>query len=196
MKVNTYGINGLTEWYGDLKSGSISVKVSFVGGTASPSGAQPAYFVTKDPITQFVIENSKEFKSGFIHLEMSQEIPGNHPRMAIPTTTVPTAPIQTQARSVAHPESRQETVPGLPSGVEATNGNSTIPADEPAIGGTEEGAESGEGVQTVEVACKADAVEWLKERYPDKGYNGNTLRAAAAFEAACNEARVKFVIND
>ena len=62
MQVKTYGINGLTEWHGDIKAGSISVRVSFTGGTASPSGAQPAYYMTKDPITQFVIENSNEFK--------------------------------------------------------------------------------------------------------------------------------------
>ena len=83
MQVKTYGINGLSEWHGKVKAGSIEVAVSFTGGTASPSGALPAYMVTKDPITQFVIENSKEFKNGFIHLQMSQEIPGAHPRMAV-----------------------------------------------------------------------------------------------------------------
>lgn len=87
MKVKTYGIKGLSEWYGNLKAGSIEVSVAFTGGTASPSGAKPAYLVTKDPITQFVIENSKEFKTGFIHLEMSQEIEGTHPRMAVPKET-------------------------------------------------------------------------------------------------------------
>ena len=84
MKIKTYGINNLSEWHGEVKTGSISVRVSFTGGTASPSGAQPAYMVTKDPITQFVIENSKEFKDGFIHLEMSQDMPGEHHRMAVP----------------------------------------------------------------------------------------------------------------
>jgi hypothetical protein len=84
MKSKTYGIYGLNEWHGKLKAGNIEVQVSFKGGTASPSGAQPAYFMTKDPITQFVIENSKEFKKGFIVLVMQQELPGVHPRMAIP----------------------------------------------------------------------------------------------------------------
>lgn len=85
MKVKTYGVPELTEWHGKVKAGTIQVAVSFTGGTSSPSGAQPAYLVTKDPITQFVIENSKEFKNGFITLLMSQDIPGNHPRMAVPT---------------------------------------------------------------------------------------------------------------
>lgn len=84
MLNKTYGIYGLSEWHGNIKAGSISVKVSFTGGTVAPSGAQPAFFMTKDPITQFVIENSKEFKSGFIHIEMVQETPGTHPRMATP----------------------------------------------------------------------------------------------------------------
>lgn len=84
MKVKTYGVPGLTEWHGKVRAGSIEVSVSFTGGTASPSGAQPAYYMTKDPIVQFVIENSKEFKSGFIIVVMSQDIAGEHPRMAIP----------------------------------------------------------------------------------------------------------------
>ena len=88
MKVKTYGIYSLTEWHGKVKAGTIEVNVSFVGGTASPSGSQPAYMVTKDPITQFVIENSKEFKDGFIVLVMCEEIGGNHRRMAVPKPVV------------------------------------------------------------------------------------------------------------
>ena len=84
MKVKTYGVPGLSEWYGKVKAGNIEVEVQFKGGTASPSGAQPAYFVTKDPITQFVIENSKQFKQGFIILVMQHELPGEHPRIAAP----------------------------------------------------------------------------------------------------------------
>lgn len=102
MKVKTYGIHGLSEWYGDVKAGSISVKLHFTGGTASPSGALPAYMVTKDPVTQFVIENSKEFKNGFIHLAMSQDIPGEHPRMAVPKNT--TEPSKSEDAPTANPE--------------------------------------------------------------------------------------------
>ena len=72
MVVKTYGIRGLSEWYGTLKAGSLSVDVAFTGGTASPSGARPAYMVEKDPVKQFVIEHSKEFKDGFIYIEMKQ----------------------------------------------------------------------------------------------------------------------------
>ena len=94
MKAKTYGIHGLSEWYGKVKAGSIEVSVAFKGGTASPSGAQPAYFMTKDPITQFVIENSKEFKNKFITLERSVELPGTHPREAYPKRPTPENPVQ------------------------------------------------------------------------------------------------------
>lgn len=102
MKIKTYGINNLSEWHGEVKTGSISVRVSFTGGTASPSGAQPAYMVTKDPITQFVIENSKEFKDGFIHLEMSQDMPGEHHRMAVPKN-IPTTNNEPQSVTIPQP---------------------------------------------------------------------------------------------
>lgn len=82
MEVKTYGIYGLTEWHGKVRAGTIEVKLSFVGGTCSPGGTQPAYMVTKDPITQLVVENSKEYKDGFIRLVMRQVLPGTHNRIA------------------------------------------------------------------------------------------------------------------
>ena len=95
MVVKTYGIRGLSEWYGTLKAGSLSVDVAFTGGTASPSGARPAYMVVKDPVQQFVIEHSKEFLNGFIHVEMQQEVAGVHPRSASPKTVQ--AAVETQS---------------------------------------------------------------------------------------------------
>lgn len=52
--------------------------------------------------------------------------------------------------------------------------------------------EDGETVQHVTVVDKADAVEWLKEHYPDKGYTATKLRTAEAFNAACEECGVVF----
>lgn len=86
MKIKTYGIYGLTEWVGKVKVGTIEVELTFKGGTSSPSGTQPAYMVTKDPITQFVIENCVKFKNGFICLVKSQELPGADRRIATPKT--------------------------------------------------------------------------------------------------------------
>lgn len=49
-----------------------------------------------------------------------------------------------------------------------------------------------EMVQHATVVDKADAVEWLKEHYPDKGYTATKLRTAEAFNAACEECGVVF----
>ena len=155
MKVNTYGIYGLTEWQGKLKAGNIEVNVSFAGGTASSTGAQPAYFVTKNPITQFVIENSKEFKSGFIHLEMSQEIEGVHPSVAMPKAT----PAKEQA--AAEPE----------------NDSNAVHAD---------------GI--IKVADKSEAIEWLKEHFPNEGYTSVKLRSMSAVNEAAKKHGVVFDI--
>lgn len=106
MEIKTYGVYGLTEWHGKVKAGTIEVKVSLVGGTSSPSGTQPAYMVTKDPVVQFVIENSKEFKSGFIRLVMKQEIPGTHKRIAVHK---PVAETTTRTVSVENGSSSEET---------------------------------------------------------------------------------------
>lgn len=47
-------------------------------------------------------------------------------------------------------------------------------------------------VQRVIVADKADAVEWLKDNYPDRGYTATKLRTQEAFNAACEECEVVF----
>lgn len=160
MKVNTYGVPDLTEWHGKLKAGNLEVSVSFVGGTRSPGGTQPAYYMTKDPIVQFIIENSREFKSGFIIRTMSQEIEGEHPHMAKPN------PVQDKAVNVENPKPTTDE--------EVKEGN----ADENA---------------PIEVADKSDAIEYLKERFPDKGFSATSLRTKAAFDAACLDCGVEFV---
>lgn len=186
MKVKTYGVPGLTEWHGKLRAGSIEVQVSFTGGTASPSGAQPAYYTTRDPITQFVIENSKEFRSGFITLIMSQEIPGEHPRMAVPKPqAADNSGEATVHETAAAEETAQEAAPTSPAVQEVAQGTAE---DTPV----EAASEESDGVPVVNVADKSDAVEWLKEHFPEKGYTATSLRTKAAFEAACVECGVKF----
>lgn len=182
MKVKTYGVPGLTEWHGKLKAGSIEVSASFVGGTASPSGAQPAYFMTKDPIVQFVIEHSKEYKSGFIILVMSQDVAGEHPRMAVPKPApVPETPA---------PVVKEPVTPTVP--VEETPAEAEQPTDETqddTLQGDGEDADGGK----IKVADKSDAIEYLKEKFPEKGYTAVKLRTKTAFEAACKECGVEFV---
>lgn len=168
MKVKTYGVPGLTEWHGKVRAGSIEVAVSFTGGTASPSGAQPAYFLTKDPIVQFVIENCKEYKAGFIILVMSQEVPGEHPRMAVPKPKADTTP--TQEPSIPDTQGEQE-------------------GEQPQ---QEAGDAAGKG-SPIEVADKSEAIEYLKEHFADKNYTATSLRTQTAFKAACEECGVEFV---
>lgn len=168
MKVKTYGISGLTEWYGKVRAGNLEVSVSFIGGTASPSGAQPAYYMTKDPIVQFVIENSEEFKSGVIELHMSQDVNGDHPREAKPKQIITTSAETTMSKP-------------LPMDVEVE---------------TQEQADRGEETTCVEpivVADKSEAIEYLKEHFPERNYTATSLRGKGAFEAACSACRVVFV---
>lgn len=181
MKVKTYGVPGLTEWHGKLKAGSIEVSASFVGGTASPSGAQPAYFMTKDPIVQFVIEHSKEYKSGFIILVMSQDVAGEHPRMAVP---------------------KPAPVPETPTHVAEKTVTTTTPAEEPPAeeaqptGETQDETVQDDGEDAdggkIKVADKNEAIEYLKEHFADKNYTATSLRTKTAFEAACSECGVEF----
>ena len=153
MKVKTYGIYSLTEWHGKVKAGTIEVNVSFVGGTASPSGSQPAYMVTKDPITQFVIENSKEFKDGFIVLVMCEEIGGNHRRMAVPKPVVEKP--KTDDAPTKHQQGTEEPKTETP----AADATGTVDDTEGETSGTvadedENPSDEGEGVE-----CGTDPAE-------------------------------------
>lgn len=56
-------------------------------------------------------------------------------------------------------------------------------------------SEAPKSVETVTVANKMEAVEYLKEHFPGKNYTSFTLRGKAAFEAACKECGVEFVFS-
>lgn len=64
---------------------------------------------------------------------------------------------------------------------------------EPEAQQNEEVTDNADGMTVVEVADKSDAIEYLKEHYPDKGYGAVKLRTHAAFDAACTEHGIKFV---
>lgn len=59
-----------------------------------------------------------------------------------------------------------------------------------AKGEAENGDEDG---TVVEVPDRYDAVVYLKEHFPDKGYTSTALRTKAAFDAACRAHGVRFV---
>lgn len=67
-KRKTYGVSGYMEWVALIECGKATVKVHFSGGCLTGYGVTPAEFTTQNPMTQAIIENSKEFKSGKIFL--------------------------------------------------------------------------------------------------------------------------------
>ena len=67
-KRKTYGVSGYMEWVALIECGKATVKVHFSGGSLTGYGVTPAEFTTLNPMTQAIIENSKEFKSGKIFL--------------------------------------------------------------------------------------------------------------------------------
>ena len=202
MKVKTYGIYSLTEWHGKVKAGTIEVNVSFVGGTASPSGSQPAYMVTKDPITQFVIENSKEFKDGFIVLVMCEEIGGNHRRMAVPkpvvekpkTADAPTTQQQDTDETETPAADATGTVDdteGETSGTVADEDENPSYEGEGVEGGTDpaEGTVTEDGKRIVEVTDIDDARDFLVEEFQIARSN---LRSNVSVYRAAEEHNILF----
>lgn len=57
----------------------------------------------------------------------------------------------------------------------------------------DEAEDGDEEVTVVEVPDRYDAVVYLKEHFPDKGYTSTALRTKAAFDAACRAHGVRFV---
>lgn len=69
-----------------------------------------------------------------------------------------------------------------------------VGASDAAITEAKGEAEDGdEEVTVVEVPDRYDAVVYLKEHFPDKGYTSTALRTKAAFDAACRAHGVRFV---
>lgn len=62
----TYGVYNMIEWHALLRMGKATVKVPFTGGSITTQGVTPATFTTEDPIVQFAIESSPQFKNGKI----------------------------------------------------------------------------------------------------------------------------------
>ena len=61
------------EWVALIECGKATVKVHFSGGSLTGYGVTPAEFTTQNPMTQAIIENSKEFKNGKIFLHREKE---------------------------------------------------------------------------------------------------------------------------
>lgn len=72
----TYGINGLLEWHGYVESNGIRMKVDFTNGSVTAYGVSPCTFTTQDELTQFIMENSSQFKEGRIRVVRVVPLPG------------------------------------------------------------------------------------------------------------------------
>jgi len=72
-----YGIHGLLEWHGVVVSPGAKMKVDFTNGSVTAYGVSPATFVTSDPLTQHIMENSEQFKGGRIKLIQVIQLPGD-----------------------------------------------------------------------------------------------------------------------
>ena len=159
MKRKTYGVSGLMDWTTQIKAGKAMVTVHFTGGALTAYGVTPATYSTTDAFFQRVIEGSAQFRSGKIALLSEMEVGGNHGAADA-------------ARTVAKDK--------------AAVGEADAALTE-AKGEAEDGDENGDEEGTVvEVPDRYDAVVYLKEHFPDKGYTSTALRTKAAFDAACN----------
>lgn len=63
------------EWVALILCGKATMRVHFSGGSLTGYGVTPAEYTTQNPMTQTIIENSKEYKSGKIFL--LREVEGN-----------------------------------------------------------------------------------------------------------------------
>lgn len=171
MKIKTYGIKGLLEWHGIVSAGKINMEVSFTNGSTTSVGVSPASFITKDELTQFVIENSDQFKNGRIVLVREIEVPDD------------------EATKV-----RMKKPCAAASAANTLTDNSPLVAD--GEGGAQEQADGNKGTAGAEpivVADKSEAIEYLKEHFPERNYTATSLRGKGAFEAACSACGVVFV---
>lgn len=62
----TYGINGLMTCQVVLSAGNTKIKVMFSDGSITATGKRPATFTTDSLMMQHIIENSEQFKKGYI----------------------------------------------------------------------------------------------------------------------------------
>ena len=197
----TYGVSGLMDWTTQIKTGKVSVSVHFTGGALTAYGVTPAKYSTSNPFFQRVIENSEQFKSGRIMLLGEMEVPDDAATKARKARKAAKA-AEKPAKEEQSPVT-ETTVPETPAPVVDEPVTPTTPAKEsPAeseqpTDETQDETLQGDGDDAdggkIMVADKPDAIEYLKERFPEKGYTAVKLRTKTAFDAACKECGVEFV---
>ena len=187
------------DWTTQIKVGKGAVSVHFTGGALTAYGVTPAKFSTSNTFFQNVIENSEQFKSGRIQLLGTMEVADDaatkarKARLAAKAAAMPVKEGQNtvQENAVSETPAPVAEEPVTPTTAEEPPAEAEQPTDE-----TQDETLQGDGEDTdgkVKVADKSDAIEYLKEKFPEKGYTAVKLRTKTAFEAACKECGVEFV---
>ena len=167
MKHKIYGVRDLKEWNALIHSGNVTMRVVFQGGANTKRGKIPATYDTTDAVKQAIIEKSAEFKHGKIFVVQSIEVPDDK-------ETLERKRLNAKIEARKNAEKRDNPI------AQVSDENS------------EDAGENGSVVQTIQVADKRDAIDWLKENFPDKGYTVNKLKSEESFVAACEECNVVF----
>lgn len=154
----TYGVYNLIEWHALLRLGKATVKVNFSGGSITTQGVTPATFTTEDPVIQFAIERSPEFRNGKIKVvrravlnevvEIERNIPKTINSIPGPNPAPNPVPIPTKAATVPVAE-----------GVKSTDTEADNEAE------AEGNAETAPATTQVEFSCNDDAKDYLEQTF-------------------------------
>ena len=216
-KRKTYGVSGYMEWVALIECGKATVKVHFSGGSLTGYGVTPAEFTTQNPMTQAIIENSKEFKSGKIFLlreiegtgKFKEFVRGQHANegnhlggQAATASAIAGTALDDKSGGVETPPHKEGTViaGSEGNGVETPSHKESEGSEENA-GSEENGTEGGmieaEGEETVTADGKAiidvsdidDARDYLCENF---GIARSSLRSNVSVYRAAEEHNIVF----
>lgn len=140
------------------------MEVNFKGGVQVDSTAK---FSTSDEKVQEALEKCSGFNRDYYLDSVSEDKPVAAPVPEVKEDAVEEAPA-VEVEEVAEETSETETA-------------------------ETEKAEAEDNGNVVKVSTKGDAVEWLKEHYPEEGYTSVKLRGKA-FDEACKKHGVEFEI--
>ncbi len=176
------------DWTTQIKVGKGAVSVHFTGGALTAYGVTPAKYSTSNVFFQNVIENSEQFKSGRIQLLSQMEVADDaaekarKARLAAKAASMPIKEGQCSAQTSEEGQTTSE-----PGDAEQTQDATSGEHD----GDSSDGGDGADG--SIRVPDKMEAIEYLKEHFPEKGYTATKLRTQTAFQAACAECGVTFV---
>ena len=208
-KRKTYGVSGYMEWVALIECGKATVKVHFSGGSLTGYGVTPAEFTTQNPMTQAIIENSKEFKSGKIFLlreiegtgKFKEFVRGQHANEgnhlggqaatasaiagtaldADGTSKTPAAASADDEEPMSDPINDEETEP-------ADNEESTDDTEAETVGDSE-ATVTADGKAIIDVTDLDDARDYLCENF---GIARSSLRSNVSVPRAAEEHNIVF----